>query len=191
MDLYHLFADNFSCLQSKLQLCWCPQRYRLLQAIMSIPFSGGQFRIVLAIDSVLLKTEQFKSCIQTGHHTVNIFLLVSVFIKQLRKVHWTQSMWFYCPNHFLLKPALVTRVLGRLQVFSKKEAGQQRGLYNWLSSTCFCSVSRFHCNTIILRFYILMVLMVRNVTYANQHLYDFLILTGELECQKFTQTFTK
>lgn len=50
--------------------------------------------IVLAIDSVLLKTEQLMSWLQYGHHTVSILPLVAVTVsvKQLRNVHPTLSL---------------------------------------------------------------------------------------------------
>ena len=50
--------------------------------------------IVLAIDSVLLKMEQFMSWLQSGHHAVSFFPLVAitVSVKQLRSVHQTLSL---------------------------------------------------------------------------------------------------
>ena len=48
--------------------------------------------IVLAIDSVLLKIEQLMSWLQSGHHTVSFFLLVSVSVKQLKNVYQTLSL---------------------------------------------------------------------------------------------------
>ena len=47
--------------------------------------------IVLAIDSVLLKTEQLMSWLQSGHHAISFspLVAVTVSVKQLRKVHWT------------------------------------------------------------------------------------------------------
>ena len=50
--------------------------------------------IVLAIDSVLLKMEQFMLWLQSAHHAVGFFLLVAVTVsvKQLRNLHQTLSL---------------------------------------------------------------------------------------------------
>ena len=50
--------------------------------------------IVLAIDSILLKMEQFMSWLQSDHHAVSFFPLVAVTVsvKQLRNVHQTLSL---------------------------------------------------------------------------------------------------
>ena len=50
--------------------------------------------IVLAVDSVLLKTEEIMSWMQSGHHAATFFSLVAVIVsvKQLRNVHQTLSL---------------------------------------------------------------------------------------------------
>ena len=47
--------------------------------------------IALAINSVLLRMEQFTAWLQSGHHVVSFVPLVAgtVSVKQLRKVLWT------------------------------------------------------------------------------------------------------
>ena len=50
-------------------------------------------RTVLATDSVLLKTEQQVSWVQSGHHAASFFLpvAVTVCVKQLRSVQHTHT----------------------------------------------------------------------------------------------------
>lgn len=75
-------------------------------------------RTVLIIDSVLLKIEQFMSCLQSGHPAVSFILLaaVTVSIKHLRSLPQT-----------LLEPVLLWLRPGRLHLCYKQEAEDMEG----------------------------------------------------------------
>ena len=86
--------------------------------------------IALAINSVLLRMEQFTAWLQSGQHAAGLFPLVAVILsgKQLRNVHQT----WVCDSSVLIISCLSLLFCdsarpGRLQLFYKQKVGGVEG----------------------------------------------------------------